>query len=89
MCLAGLLSVVVQDLQLIIKPLGTEQSKIERVSAGKYYDVKEVKDAEKSIEISFGNLYSEEVRKILVYIRLSAINDDSNPKVLEAIIRYQ
>ncbi|KAL5579160.1 hypothetical protein UlMin_011602, partial [Ulmus minor] len=66
-CLAGLLSVVVQDLKVTFTP--DNSTTIEKVSAGNY---PQSKDAG-SVTISFGDLYEKELRKVIVYLLLPAV----------------
>ncbi|CAL4956892.1 unnamed protein product [Urochloa decumbens] len=69
--LAGLLSIVVQDLKLTL----WEQpghSKIERVEAGSYPQTL-VGDT-CSVNVSFGDIFSDEVRKVIVHLILPAVH---------------
>ncbi|KAL2944836.1 E3 ubiquitin-protein ligase WAV3 [Bienertia sinuspersici] len=63
-CLGGLLSVVVEDVKLVIKPLSG--TKVEKVYSGLYQQ----SENNGIITISFGNLYRKEIRKVLVNLSL-------------------
>ncbi|XP_074290836.1 E3 ubiquitin-protein ligase WAVH1-like [Silene latifolia] len=75
-CLAGLLSIVVQDLTVTIQPeddtvLGVlTKSVIQKIFAGDY---KKTTNADGSVTIIFGDLYQQEVRKIVVEFLLPAV----------------
>ncbi|EXB93788.1 hypothetical protein L484_010930 [Morus notabilis] len=71
-CLAGLLTVAVQDLELTLKQGKDQESKIETVSAGNY---EQSKGAD-FVTISFGDLYNKEVRKIIVDLLLPAVKEE-------------
>ncbi|EXB93786.1 Uncharacterized protein L484_010928 [Morus notabilis] len=84
-CLAGLLTVVVQDLQLTIKQ-GDQESTIEKVSAGSY---PQSKNAD-SVTISFGDLYNKEVRKIIVDLRLPKVNEEkTGVEIVKITYKYR
>ncbi|XP_057540365.1 E3 ubiquitin-protein ligase WAVH1-like [Amaranthus tricolor] len=83
-CLAGLLSVVVQDLTLTITK---QKSQINEVFAGTYPQSRD--DSEGSVTISFGNLYSKEVRSILVDLVLDEVNKPKGTDVLEFTYSYK
>lgn len=70
-CLAGLLTVAVQDLELTVAAV-KEESTIARVTAGSYRQVHEGR----SVTITFGNLYSKEVRSIVVDLVLPKIDSE-------------
>ncbi|CAL5035518.1 unnamed protein product [Urochloa decumbens] len=62
-CLAGLLTVVVQDLTVTVARVDDE-STIQKVAAGNY---PQTQDADAgSVTVAFGDLYSKEVRKVIV-----------------------
>ncbi|CAL5323038.1 unnamed protein product [Camellia sinensis] len=71
-CLAGLVTVVVQNLQLIVKQV---DSTIVKVSAGDYKQTKD--DDAGSVTISFGSLYIDEVRTVIVDLLLDAGDSSS------------
>jgi hypothetical protein len=74
--LAGLLSVVVQDLKLTVWEV-PGHSKISEVDAGGYTterdDTTEWGDGACSVTVTFGDLYNGEERKVIVNLHLSAI----------------
>ncbi|KAF4397152.1 hypothetical protein G4B88_008998 [Cannabis sativa] len=84
-CLAGLLTVVVQDLKLTLTEVETESS-IENVSAGNYPQSKDI-DAG-SVTISFGDLYDKEIRKVLVHLLLPSIPKPRGADVLTIDYNY-
>ncbi|KAK9734895.1 hypothetical protein RND81_04G170000 [Saponaria officinalis] len=75
-CLAGLLSIVVQDLKVQIEPQEDKvikektKSIIEKVSAGDYI---KTTNPDGTVSISFGDLYQQEIRKIVVDLILPAV----------------
>ncbi|XP_062113431.1 E3 ubiquitin-protein ligase WAV3-like [Humulus lupulus] len=75
-CLAGLLTVVVQDLELTVTQVETE-STIENVRAGRYpqYEGNEAG----SVMISFGDLYDKEIRKVVVDLVLPSVGKRAGP----------
>lgn len=63
-CLSGLLTVADQDLNLTVSHVG-DKSMIQKVIAGSYWQTRQ--DAESgSVTVGFGDLYSKEVRKVIV-----------------------
>ncbi|CAL5440766.1 unnamed protein product [Camellia sinensis] len=82
-CLAGLLSVVVQDLKLTVTQV---ESTIVKVSAGNYPQSKE--DAAGSVTVSFGDLYNKEVRKVIVDLLLPAASSPAPCDVLDITYTY-
>lgn len=91
-CLAGLLTVVVQDLKVTIKPLtvnaGTETiaHKIQTVFAGNYPQTKD--EASGSVTVSFGDLYVKEIRKIIVELILPAVEKRVATRSFQVSIQY-
>ncbi|KAL5564901.1 hypothetical protein UlMin_028065 [Ulmus minor] len=83
-CLAGLLTVVVQDLKLTVTR-GKDESTIQKVSAGNY---PQSMDAS-SVSISFGDLYDKEVRKVLVDLLLPAVSIPRGADVLRITYTYR
>ncbi|KAI8011422.1 putative E3 ubiquitin-protein ligase WAVH2 [Camellia lanceoleosa] len=83
-CLAGLLTVVVQDLKLTVTRV---ESTIVKVSAGNYIQSKD--DAAGSMTVSFGNLYIKEVRKVIVDLLLPAASSLAGSDVLEITYTYR
>lgn len=65
-CLAGLLTVSVQDLKVTLAAVGDE-STIVKVTAGSY---PQTGNQNGSVTISFGNVYSREVRRVIVDLLL-------------------
>jgi uncharacterized protein YegL len=68
-CLAGLLTVLVQDLKLTL--LGLNQSEIKKVDAGSYQQTTDAGAG--SVTVSFGDLYIKEVRIVIVHLTLPKI----------------
>lgn len=82
-CLAGLLSVVVQDLKVTF----TQQNSItiEKVSAGNYPQ----SNVAGSVTVSFGDLYEKEVRKVILYLLLPAVKiPEDGTDILEITHSY-
>ncbi|KAL2943680.1 E3 ubiquitin-protein ligase WAV3 [Bienertia sinuspersici] len=86
-CLAGLLTVVVQDLKLIIK--STVNSKIHKVSAGKYSKLKNEDDDMDTKTVSFANLYCKEKRRVMVDLQLEPVDSEEVEDVLEITYSYK
>jgi hypothetical protein len=84
-CLAGLLTVAVQDLTLTLTPI--DQVALERVSAGNYPQSKD--NGAGSVTVKFGDLYSGEVRKVLVDFLLPVDHDHKDHNVLNASYSYK
>ncbi|XP_015575035.1 uncharacterized protein LOC8284588 [Ricinus communis] len=82
-CLAGLLTVVVQDLTVTRHE---DESTIEQVSAGSYPQSKD--DDAGSVTVTFGDLYSKEVRKVIVDLLLPEISKERGADVLEIAYSY-
>ncbi|KMS94687.1 hypothetical protein BVRB_016280, partial [Beta vulgaris subsp. vulgaris] len=82
-CLAGLLTVVVQDLKLTITSVN---SKIEKVSAGNY--IQYANNDVGSLTVSFGNLYREEKRNVMVELLLPAVDTQAVTEVLKIYYSY-
>ncbi|KAM0911674.1 hypothetical protein ACQ4PT_013292 [Festuca glaucescens] len=84
-CLAGLLTVVVQDLKLTVARV-EDESTIQNVAAGSY---PQTQDADAgSVTVSFGDLYSKEVRKVIVDLLLPAIESERGADILEVTYSY-
>ncbi|KAL5722278.1 hypothetical protein ACHQM5_005816 [Ranunculus cassubicifolius] len=83
-CLAGLLTVALEDLKLIVTR-NEDNSTIKKVNEGDY---EKDNDGPISQTISFGNLYDKEVRRILVELHL---NDDTGSpiEILETYYTYK
>lgn len=84
-CLAGLLTVVVQDLKLTVARI-EDESTIQKVTAGSYLQTQDA-DAG-SVTVSFGDLYSREVRKVIVDLLLPAIESERGADILEVTYSY-
>uniref|UniRef100_A0A2C9U2H7 VWFA domain-containing protein n=1 Tax=Manihot esculenta TaxID=3983 RepID=A0A2C9U2H7_MANES len=84
-CLAGLLTRVVEDLKLTVKPF-KDESTIEQVIAGTY--PKSKNDATGSVTVMFGGLYAKEVRKVLVDLLLPSVTQERGADVLEITYSY-
>ncbi|KAI8009877.1 putative E3 ubiquitin-protein ligase WAVH2 [Camellia lanceoleosa] len=82
-CLAGLLTVVVNDLKLTITQ---DESTIVKVAAGDYPQSKD--DDAGSVTVSFGDLYIKEVRKVLVDVHLPAASSPAGSDVLKITYTY-
>ncbi|THG16418.1 hypothetical protein TEA_005861 [Camellia sinensis var. sinensis] len=82
-CLAGLLTVVVQDLKLTVTKV---ESTIVKVSAGNYPQSKD--DAAGSVTVSFGDLYNKEVRKVIVDLLLPAASKPASSNILNITYTY-
>lgn len=84
-CLAGLLTISIQDLELTVAPI-RDESKIEDVTVGSYLYSQ---CAEGSVTLRFGNLYSREVRKVIVELLLPAIESERNAEILTVTYSYR
>ncbi|KAI8017912.1 E3 ubiquitin-protein ligase WAV3 [Camellia lanceoleosa] len=83
-CLAGLLTVVVQDLKLTVRK---GDSTIVKVSAGNYAQSKDVADG--SVTVSFGDLYIKEVRKVIVDLLLDVADSPVDGDALKFTYTYR
>ncbi|XP_051209192.1 uncharacterized protein [Lolium perenne] len=81
-CLAGLLTVAVQDLELMVAPVRVESS-IVRVTAGSYPQEQVGNGPARSVTVRFGNLYSTEVRKVIVELDLPEIQSERSAEILD------
>ncbi|XP_074318205.1 putative E3 ubiquitin-protein ligase EDA40 [Silene latifolia] len=81
-CLAGLLSVVVQDLELTITQ---NESEIQEVHAGSYNQAR-VND---SVTISFGDLYNREKRSTTVFLSLPPVEERMAMDILKLAFSYR
>jgi hypothetical protein len=81
-CLAGLLTVAVQDLELMVAPV-KGQSSIVRVTAGSYPQEQVGNGPAGSVTVRFGNLYSAEVRKVIVELDLPEIQSECSAEILD------
>lgn len=82
-CLAGLLTVSVRDLELTVAAVAGK-STILKVNAGSYPQTNNGESA----TVSFSNLYSREVRKVIVELLLPAIQSECNVEVLKVTYSY-
>ncbi|XP_074318178.1 E3 ubiquitin-protein ligase WAV3-like [Silene latifolia] len=78
-CLAGILSVVVQDLKLTVTQLDSD---IQDVRAGNHDQTRD----NESVTISFGNLYNSETHKTTVFLSLPLVQARTTSDIL--IISY-
>jgi hypothetical protein len=81
-CLAGLLTVAVQNLELTVAPVRGESS-IVRVTAGSYPQEQVGNSPDGSVTVKFGNLYSTEVRKVIVELDLPEIQSERSAEILD------
>lgn len=90
-CLAGLLTVVVQDLKVTVthKQMPLQkllESTLQTVTAGNYPQTPI--DANGSITVSFGDLYSREVRKLIVDLLLPEVPSSGGADILDIKYTY-
>uniref|UniRef100_A0ACD5YCN5 Uncharacterized protein n=1 Tax=Avena sativa TaxID=4498 RepID=A0ACD5YCN5_AVESA len=83
-CLAGLLTVEVQNLELSVADVGGE-SRVVKVTTGSYLQ-EEQEDG--SVMVRFGNLYSTEVRTVIVELLLPTISSDRSAEILNVTYSY-
>ncbi|KAK9669497.1 hypothetical protein RND81_13G134900 [Saponaria officinalis] len=81
-CLAGLLSMVVQNVELTVTQ---KESEIQEVRAGNYDQAR----VNKSVTISFGNLYNREKRNTTMFLSLPAVEERKTTDVLEVTFSYR
>ncbi|KAL5555706.1 hypothetical protein UlMin_037942 [Ulmus minor] len=87
-CLAGLLTVVVQDLKLTVTR-EEDESTIQNVYAGDYpFEDNDDADDSISVTILFGDLYDKEVRKVLVELLLPAVKIRRGADILKITYTY-
>ncbi|KAJ9184403.1 hypothetical protein P3X46_004133 [Hevea brasiliensis] len=84
-CLAGLLTLVVEDLRLKVIRY-EDESTIEQVIAGSYPQSKD--NANGSVTVTFGGLYAKEVRKVIVDLLLPAVTQEREADVLQITYSY-
>ncbi|XP_037475198.1 uncharacterized protein LOC119352722 isoform X2 [Triticum dicoccoides] len=82
-CLAGLLSVLAQDLELTVAPI-RDVSRIMKVTAGSYPQTHD----DGSVTVRFGNLYSREVRNIIVDLSLPGVDCECTAEILKVTYSY-
>ncbi|KAF2323874.1 hypothetical protein GH714_002853 [Hevea brasiliensis] len=83
-CLAGLLTLVVEDLRLKVIRY-EDESTIEQVIAGSYPQSKD--NANGSVTVTFGGLYAKE-RKVIVDLLLPAVTQEREADVLQITYSY-
>ncbi|XBI51167.1 hypothetical protein VPH35_033722 [Triticum aestivum] len=83
-CLAGLLTISVQDLELMVAAVGGG-SVIVNVTAGSY---RRKHDASGLVTISFGDLYRREVRNVIVELHLPATVSERDADILKVSYSY-
>jgi hypothetical protein len=87
-CLAGLHTVSVQDLELTVAAVGNE-STILKVTSGSYLQEQDSSGPAGSVTVSFGNLYSTEVRKVIVDLLLPAHQSEHSAEILKVTCSYK
>lgn len=85
-CLGGLLSVVAQDLTVTISQI-KDNSTIRQVSAGSY--PQSMDNTAGSVTITFGDIYIQEIRKVLVDLHLPSTTKKQDADVLEVSYTYK
>ncbi|XP_078153185.1 uncharacterized protein LOC144548397 [Carex rostrata] len=85
-CLGGLLSVVAQDLTVTISQI-KDNSTIRQVSAGSY--PQSMDNTAGSVTITFGDIYIQEIRKVLVDLHLPSTTKKQDTDVLEVSYTYK
>ncbi|CAL4982218.1 unnamed protein product [Urochloa decumbens] len=85
--MAGLLSVVVQDLELSVWPQ-RGHSTIKEVVAGSYLP-KPTEDGHHGYSVRFGDLFCGEVRKVIVHLLLPAVHRGYRTTVIYAQCSYR
>ena len=83
-CLAGLLTVSVQDFKMMVTAVRGE-SVIVNVTAGSY---RRKHDASGPVTISFGDLYRREVRNVIVELHLPATVSERDADILKVSYSY-
>ncbi|PON44992.1 von Willebrand factor, type A [Parasponia andersonii] len=83
-CVAGPLTVAVEDLTLTITQ---DESTIKEVFAGNYTKPEDIEDG--SVTISFGDLYDKEIRNVTVYLFLPPLTSERGSKVLDIEYTYR
>ncbi|XP_078153177.1 uncharacterized protein LOC144548389 [Carex rostrata] len=85
-CLGGLLSVVAQDLTVTINQI-KDNSTIRQVYAGSY--LKSMDNTAGPVTITFGDIYIQEIRKVLVDLHLPSTRIKHDADVLEVSYTYK
>jgi uncharacterized protein YegL len=88
-CLAGLLTVAAQDLYLTVTAsrVGDESTTIKKITTGSYLQTQHSDDPG-SMTIAFGHLYNKEVRKVIVYLSLPAVESERSADILKVTYSY-
>lgn len=93
-CLGGLLSVLVQEVKLILTPQTDKVSrreqvttKINKVYAGNYPQSTDA--ATGIVTVTFGDLYQSEIRTVLVDLFLPAVSKEVDLDALEIVCSYR
>ncbi|CAL4983716.1 unnamed protein product [Urochloa decumbens] len=85
--LGGLTTIVAQDMELTVTAIQGEAT-IKKVDAGTYR-LRTSSDISSSVTISFGNLYSAEVRKVMVELALSDRTASQSYRASVAEVQYR
>lgn len=87
-CLAGLLTVAAQDLYLTVTAsLVGGESTIQKITTGSYLQTQHSNDPG-SMTVAFGHLYNKEVRKVIVYLSLPAVESERSADILKVTYSY-
>ncbi|XP_062114656.1 E3 ubiquitin-protein ligase WAV3-like [Humulus lupulus] len=86
-CLAGLLTVVAQDLKLTVAKSEENESTIEKVHAGNYPQTKDDEDG--SVTVLFGDLYDKELRRVIVDLVLPTVDKRKGADILKIDYNYK
>uniref|UniRef100_R7W5D1 Uncharacterized protein n=1 Tax=Aegilops tauschii TaxID=37682 RepID=R7W5D1_AEGTA len=84
--LGGLLSVVVQDLKLIVSPQPGD-SILEDVDSRLYQQTRD--DNSGAVIVHFGDLFAGEIRRVIAHIRLPAVGQKKNATAITAQCSYR
>ena len=87
-CLAGLLTIVVQDLKLTLESV--DSTVIGDLTAGGYAQKRADDENPPLVTVNFGDLYGEEVRKVIVPLTLAKVNqEEHDQEILMASFSYR
>ncbi|XP_071682296.1 uncharacterized protein [Lolium perenne] len=88
-CLAGLLTIAAQDLYLTVTAsrVGDESTTIQKITTGSYLQTQHSDDPG-SMTVAFGHLYNKEVRKVIVYLSLPAVESERSADILKVTYSY-
>ncbi|VAI79196.1 unnamed protein product [Triticum turgidum subsp. durum] len=84
--LGGLLSIVVQDLKLIVSPQPGD-SILEDVDSRLYQQTRD--DNSGAVIVHFGDLFAGEIRRVIAHIRLPAVGQKKNATAIVAQCSYR